>query len=398
MGRFSVAAACIAIVAVVPAAPAAARADVIRVWVVTTPPLSDAPVSTLLPVVRFRQEASRLGYDVAVESFPAIGFAAIFSAAVLANAAPDAIVFDNYLVMDGGTIAGLGRVDGIGQDALVRRSLIKVTGGFEQLLGSRRGWTYLFALSPAHAAAKAVALRSTECSASTPGAVDPDRELRRIVDDAATAYLKGDAVGVRAYSDPERLPNEPAVRQAVNIGGIRTCAISGNARLAVVSVNAAYESDTALGQARLLLVFRKSTGQQWQLLVASQDPVSNGDFAVDAPRLAATLTSSPHVQVPPTAANLLSPNDGQFPAAPSGERFGTFAWRSSTSEDVVAEIVEFGYGDDARLFLRRPARPGSRAEISAGSLWTTRRSWLWRVWSVSRTGEIAFSESRTFIH
>jgi hypothetical protein len=64
----------------------------------------------------------------------------------------------------------------------------------------------------------------------------------------------------------------------------------------------------------------------------------------------------------------------------------------------VAEIVEFAYQDDARLFLRRPVLSESRGQISAGQLWTTRSTWKWRVWSITRTGDVVFSDARTFPH
>jgi hypothetical protein len=40
----------------------------------------------------------------------------------------------------------------------------------------------------------------------------------------------------------------------------------------------------------------------------------------------------------------------------------------------------------------------SSAEISSGSLWTTRGEWQWRLWSVSKRGDVAFSDARTFKH
>jgi hypothetical protein len=88
--------------------------------------------------------------------------------------------------------------------------------------------------------------------------------------------------------------------------------------------------------------------------------------------------------------NAVDPVTGQF--------FGVFEWESAASDDVVAEIGEFAYDEDARLFLVLPVQPGARQTISAGRLWTTRREWSWRIWSVSRTGELAFSEARTFVH
>ena len=75
-----------------------------------------------------------------------------------------------------------------------------------------------------------------------------------------------------------------------------------------------------------------------------------------------------------------------------------FEWQSSTSEDVVAEIAEFSYHDDARLFLLRPRNPGASQHISAAQLWSTHGEWAWRVWSITMSGEIAFSEGRTFVH
>jgi hypothetical protein len=60
--------------------------------------------------------------------------------------------------------------------------------------------------------------------------------------------------------------------------------------------------------------------------------------------------------------------------------------------------TEFAYQDDARLFVRRPARPGSEPQISAGQLWTTGGEWNWRVWSVTRAGDVVFSDARTFLH
>ncbi len=87
---------------------------------------------------------------------------------------------------------------------------------------------------------------------------------------------------------------------------------------------------------------------------------------------------------------------GTFEAQPAnGERFGTFEWQSSASEDVVAEIVEFAYDDDARLFFR-PVMPGSKRQLSAGQLWTTKSLWIWRVWSITATSDIAFSNAWTF--
>jgi len=222
-------------------------------------------------------------------------------------------------------------------------------------------------------------------------------EPGRLVSNIAKAYLEGDASSLQTFSDLVRLPPREETREIMSVAAVRLCGLWGNDRLAVASVNAAYEAQTMLGHARVALVLRKPV-LQWQLLVAARDPVSNNDFVKAAPRLAALLSSSAQGGALPIPATLLSPATGDFPRPQSGQRFGTFRWRSSPSDDVVAEIVEFAYDDDARLFLTRPAQPGSRGEISAGQLWSTRRAWYWRVWSVSRTGDLVLSDARTFTH
>jgi hypothetical protein len=70
------------------------------------------------------------------------------------------------------------------------------------------------------------------------------------------------------------------------------------------------------------------------------------------------------------------------------------------SEDVVAEIAEFSYHEEARLVLLPRRNPGVPRHVhdSAGQLWTTGGEWAWRVWSITRSGEITFSEMRTFVH
>jgi hypothetical protein len=83
----------------------------------------------------------------------------MFADAVGRGAAPDVLVFDNFGVMDGIT-TGLGHFEGIGQEPTLRRQFVKVTGAFDELLGPQRGWTYLFALSANHAAARTLALRA----------------------------------------------------------------------------------------------------------------------------------------------------------------------------------------------------------------------------------------------
>ena len=175
---------------------------------------------------------------------------------------------------------------------------------------------------------------------------------------------------------------------------VRTCDVQGNAKLAVASVAATYESANALGYAPVLLVLR-NVYSRWRLLVAARDPVSNDEFVREIRRVAGLLSAETAVSLP-VPATLLAPATGSRLRARKDQGFGSFTWRPSDSDNVVAEIAEFAYYDDARLFVVRPQQPASNSEISEGRLWTTGGAWYWRIWSVSRSGDIGFSETRTF--
>jgi len=384
---------CIAAAVVLSVAPHAAIGDPIRIWKVGSPYRRDTPRATV--PFNFERESTTRGFQLTVEAFPAKNFAATFFDAVARNAAPDVIVFDNFGVMDGITTP-LGRFEGIGQEPTLRQQFIRVTGAFDELLGPERGWTYLFALSPNHAAARILASKPPRCP-NGPPAPPLYGGLEQIVPTVAAAHLEGDLGVVQSYADPERLPSTRPRRETIKAGGIQPCGVWGNEKLAIASVNAAYDANTTLGHTRLLLVLRKPS-VQWQLLVAARDPISNDEFMRDASRLGSLLTPEQQVRALPIPAMLLSPITGELPLPASGQRFGTFVWQSSASDDVVAEIAEFAYEDDARLFLSRPRRPAGRGELSTGRLWTTRGEWYWRVWSISRAGDVAFSEARTFTH
>jgi hypothetical protein len=220
----------------------------------------------------------------------------------------------------------------------------------------------------------------------------------------AIAYLKNDVVTLQANADVNRVPPVRLAPAATAIGGVRVCRAWAADTLGIALVKAAFVEDAALGEATVLLVLRKSLSQ-WRLLVATRDPIATGvgtltpaqqDAFINAvPRLFASLTPTPGASTP-SPATLTAPMTGQFPQPAPGDRFGVFTWDSSPSADVVAEIAEFVYGDDVRLFLVFPPQPAAPEGVSAGQLWTTRREWSWRIWSIQRTGALAFSESRNF--
>jgi hypothetical protein len=369
--------------------------QVIRIWRVGSPHTGDTPQATAAS--RFRQDAARHGVRVTVESFPARGFAALFADAVARNLAPDVLVFDNFGVMSGITTR-LGRFDGLASDPTLRPHLIKVTDVFGDLLPPSRGWVYLFALSPNHPAAKTLALKSPPCPAASSGPMLKG-ELSEILPRLTAAYLEGDDITMQAESDPERVSLSRAKRERLETGEIRACGLWGNDRFAVASMNAAYEGESALGHSRVLLVLRRVSAH-WRLLAASRDPITTGEFASALPGVAVMLRgNSDRRDGPmPTSAALLSPAPGVFPPALKGQRFGDFTWQRSVSADVIAEVVEFAYEDDVRLVLALRTRSGSPSSLSSGVLWHTGGPWYWRVWSISRGGDVTFSEARAFVH
>lgn len=373
--------------------PQAQTGVTIRIWTVGSPHTGDTPHATMPSALA--RDAARRGWRLSVEAFPADGFASRFFAALNDGSAPDLVVFDNFGVMNGITTR-LGTFVGIGQEPAIRNQLIQVTGSFEELLGPLRGWTFLLISSENHAAARELALRTPRCAAVSPGATLP-KDLAGVIPEVAAAYLTGDSAGILSHADPERLSSVRQKVERVTLGGRAVCDRWGNERLAFVTITASYQADTTIGHASLLLVFRQ-VSSSWQLLVAARDPVSNRDFVRRLPALEKVLARDSAAGPVPEPARLVSPEDGRFPIPANRERFGDFEWRSSADENVVAEIAEFTYHDDARLFLLPAPHPGAPRRVSAGGLWTTRGDWGWRVWSITRSGEIAFSKVRTFVH
>jgi hypothetical protein len=385
--------ACTAFAALLVVTPQAQTDITIRIWKVGSPHTGDTP-DAKMPVALAREAGSR-GWRLSVDAFPAQAFADRFFAAARHGSAPDILMFDNFGTLDG-IVTRLDTSTGIGQDPIIRKQLIQVTGSFDELLGPARGWTFLFTSSANYAAARELALRTPRCMDASPARSMPT-DLP--VPEVATAYLAGDNARVLRHADPERLSGLRPKLEPVIVGGVVVCGGWGNERLSFATVSASYQADTTIGHASLVLVFRK-TLSLWRLLVAARDPVSNRQFAALLPDFSKILSHDIPAGPLPTPARLRSPQNGWFPIPPNGARFGDFKWQSSTSEDVVAEIAEFTYHDDARLFLLRPRSRnlGVPQHISAGQLWSTGGDWAWRVWSITMSGEIAFSEVRTFVH
>jgi hypothetical protein len=164
--------------------------------------------------------------------------------------------------------------------------------------------------------------------------------------------------------------------------------VLGNSRLAFVLMTASFWNDNALGCMEVLSVWVK-TGDTWSLLTITNDPHSLEAATQDLPQVAGGLVEDQGKAAKP--ATLLAPGNGLVPSPLPGQRFGDFRWAPSPSEGVV-EVAEFNYGRASRLFVT-PA-----GGVSAGQLWTTGGPWSWRVWSVSKDGQVVLSDAWQFQH
>jgi hypothetical protein len=404
---------------------------VIRVWKIGSPHTGDTP-DTAVPL-DLDASAEKLGYDLKVESFPAEGFAEKFFEAYDKNQEPDILVIDNYGMIDGIKTAR-GKFTGIGSSRKVRQSLVKATGSLKSLEGSRWGWEFLIRGSRNYEAAKSLGLRLEGCGENAGSSPVPHEE-QGVVERLARAYLEGQEAEARV-DDPDRLrttegdgrrperagvedepmPGQDGIRgfggkprpgnskgtnddlQRVHVRETATCGYWGNGHVAFASVLATYEAEDSVGWLPVQLIVRSQQGQ-WKTLVASTDPVTSATFGGQIAKLGELMQRPWKTDNEATPAKILAPEDGKTPVAATGERDGNFEWESSGSGNVAAEIVEFAYKNDARLYVKfRTGSGGTKEQISAGQIWYTRSVWRWRVWSLTDSGAISFSESRSFPH
>lgn len=369
----------------------------IVVWKVGSPHRGEMPDTAIPPDLE--QVAQKMGFKLTVKPFSAVGFAQKFFDAYKMGKEPDVLAINNIGIIDGIT-TDLGDFAGIASDETLREKLVKVAeslAGLEGRNSYRRpsGWEYLIKGSEHFKAARLLALRPPECSQAWAAApLSPD--LQDSVIPIARAYLKGDRSSLAAWEDPERLRAEGKDPKQSSVLEIKGCGYWGDQHLAFVPVVSTYESAKDLGVSTMLLGLRKPQSK-WQLLTASTDPVTLSDFLRRIPKLTELLADAGTPGEKPLPAKLLAPQDGQYPIPALGERFGDFVWQPNTSTDVVAHIIEFAYKDDARLFLRiyAGATP-ERDAVSDGKLWHTESLWRWRVWCISKSGAISFSEARWF--
>jgi hypothetical protein len=392
------------------ATPTKPGSNLIRVWIVGSPHTNSLP-RAVVPA-ELRQRAESLGYTVEVEAFRPDGFAAHFHQALQSHTEPEILTFDNYGVIIGMNTK-LGWFQGIDWDRRTASSLALVHETMSSL--QPRGWVMLVRSAINYEAARTLAMRPPECDPrsglpANPATIEPTlRYVQQKAVFATRAYLDCDQSTLATISDESRMVQQCFQPQSdTKAESIIACSVSGNDKLAFVTLAGGFSSVVRdpralapskqgidLGQRSLLAVLTNQSGT-WKLLAITHDPV-NTVARIPAPMntLINALDKTLATAITPEPARLLTPN-GVYPAPQRGERFGDFIWEPSQSSDVIGQVAEFMWGKETNWGLTRLFfLPPNVNKQSTGGLMLGGTT-MWRVWSISKSGDIAFSEQQSF--
>lgn len=392
------------------ATPPQSSNNLIRVWTVGSPHTGALPAAVVPP--ELRRQAENLGYTIEVKTFRANGFAAKFRQALQEHNEPEVLAFDNYGVLSGIKTAN-GWIDGIATDPQTAQSLVLVHEALDSL--QRRGWVMLVRSATNHEAARALSMQPPVCNAEPRAAansttIDPAlQQASEAAAFAARAYLTCDQSTLSGISDQSRLGRKCFLPDSdTQIDSVKACRVSGNRNLAFVSLVSNFTSQTRvtntqsmyaaeLGQQSILAVLKNRDGA-WRLLAMTHDPLNTfARTALTTPAFNSSLDDAQVAVVTLGTAQLLTP-EGEYPLPKPNERFGDFLWEPSQSTEVIGQVVEFMIGRDSsrgftRLFFLSPRE----RNLSSGLLMSGGKS-VWRVWSISKGGDISFSEQHTFTY
>ncbi len=383
--------------------------NVIRVWTVGSPHTGALP-RAVVPR-ELRQRAERLGYTIEVEAFRASGFAAKFRDALQNHNEPEILTFDNYGVISGVQTQN-GWVEGVDADSRVAASLALVHESLASL--QQRGWVMLVRSAVNYEAALALSMRPAECELQSGSpAIEPALlQAREKAELATRAYLDCDRSTLSGISDESRLFQQCFLpRSDMKVESVKACRVSGNHKLALVSLVSNFkaevrEPDTILrsrpgmdlGQQSILAVLRNQDGT-WRLLAITHDPLNTVARipVTDTNGLLKSLDQERLDGITPEPARPITP-DGVHPAPQRGERFGDFIWQPSPSTDVIGQVFEFTLGKDtSRGLTRLFFLPATENKLSSGLIMNGGAS-TWRVWSISKAGDVVFSEQHSFTY
>jgi hypothetical protein len=386
-----------------PDSSAKSNNNLIHVWIVGSP-YSGALPPEVVPR-EFSQRAESLGYKIEVESFRASGFAARFRQAIQDHHEPEILTFDNFGVISG-VNTSTGWIEGVDSDRQGASSLALVHESMTSL--QSRGWVMLVRSAVNYDAARALAKREPQCEGQS---IDPAlREAEEKAVLATRAYIECDRSTLSSISDDSRMVQQCFLPQSDSkIESVKACRVSGNQKLAFVSLVTNFSAQTRepnaifqlrhgmdLGQQSILAVLRNQSGT-WRVLAITHDPMNTvgRNSRTSSYAFADKLDQEQLPGVTPEIAQLLTP-DGIYPRPPRGERFGDFAWTPSHSSDVIGQVVEFMWAKDTNWGLTRLFfLPANESKLSSGYLMSGGTT-VWRVWSINKAGDVVFSEQRTF--
>jgi hypothetical protein len=394
---------------IAPVSAANPSSNLIRVWTVGSPHTGALPRAVVPPELRKRAES--LGYTIEVEAFRASGFSAKFRQALQNNTEPEILTFDNYGVISGVQTKN-GWVEGVDADSRVASSLALVHETLASL--QQRGWVMLVRSAVNYEAARALSMRPAECELQSGSpAIEPALlQAREKAELATRAYLDCDRPTLSGISDESRLFQQCFLsRSDMKVESVKACRVSGNHKLALVSLVSNFaaevrEPDTILrsrpgmdlGQQSILAVLRNQDGT-WRLLAITHDPL-NTVARIPETNTNALLKSLDQERldgITPEPARPITP-DGVHPVPQRGERFGDFIWQPSSSTDVIGQVFEFTLGKDtSRGLTRLFFLPATENKLSSGLIMNGGAS-TWRVWSISKSGDVTFSEQHSFTY
>ena len=386
--------------------------NVTRIWIVGSPHTNALPPGVVPPELRKRAES--LGYVIEIEAFRASGFAAQFHQALQSHTEPEILTFDNYGVISGMKTVN-GWVDGIDWDRRTASSLALVHETMTSL--QPRGWVMLVPSAVNYEAARALSMRPATCDARSGPATDAPtiepilHEAQKTAVLATRAYFDCDRSTLATISDESRLVQQCMLPQSdTKTETIKACCVSGNHKLAFVSLAGSFSAKTRdprtiypsmhganLGQRSILAVLTNQSGT-WRLLAITHDPANTvARIPLTTNMLVKSLDNGSPTGLTTEPARLLTP-DGVFPVSQKPDPFGNFIWEPSQSTDVIGQVVEFMWAKDrdsglTRLFFL----PANENKLSTRYLMSGVRT-SWRVWSVTKSGDVVFSEQHSYTH
>jgi hypothetical protein len=222
--------------------------------------------------------------------------------------------------------------------------------------------------------------------------------LSDIAEPLSASYMAGDFDAISASLSPDSLMRNTRYDEPGEVSAALSCEFWGNTNLVFVKTIVAFETSLNLGHQEIIVVLQSSDDLQMRPLTVTWDPVSLNELDDEHTAFATQLDIGLFPGDAPEPAQISTP-DGVVPEPVGEDRFGDFAWTPSASADVIFEIAEFDYETGTRLFFfNRGAGGENPAEqlLSTGRLWTTETTWNWRVWSISDSGLITFSDVRSF--